>query len=208
MTKHDIYVLDSRTKGAIFNEWKKTEVSKHIRFRRWWFERWVKQINEYFDMNLFLIPTIIRGKIPLSNYKWTEKPLCYEDALFWTSKDFNLAVVLEPSGLIAIDWDKRFIPKLLLDFAYKTLFTITPRGFHIYFKYVETKEKVFDLIREKLNGKPDMFRYSFQYCLLPLSIVSPSQNKRSKKRKPPKCYEWLNFTNKPLEFNEFTEEFV
>lgn len=214
-------LTDSRTKHDIFLEWIKTNPT--IRFHDWWIQEYVNLLNFYFKHEWYLIPIAYRDKKPLANYSWDKKRLTYEDAFKYVEQDLNMAVVLEYSELIAVDWDNRQLHKLLIPFLSKTLSAITPRGYHIYFKATDEKDTVYDKMRTLVNGKGDMFRGGIQYCLLPISIVAqlcscghklnPTDkfcNKCGKKvftYRSPKVYEWLNLVE-PISFTEFKKELL
>lgn len=209
-------LTDSRNKNEIFQDWKQTG-DINIRFREWWCSEWMKHINFYEKMNMFLIPIAPREKKPFRDYNWDADPLDYNKAYEYVYKDVNIAVVLEKSNLIAIDWDKRHLPNQLKMFLDKTLSAITPRGWHIYFRPTETKEEEYETMRKIVDGSGDMFRFSIQYILLPLSIVSnvctcgkrisyyddfcPKCGKKTDRHPKPKCYEWVNMIE-PISFNE------
>ncbi len=210
---------ESRSKNEIFNEWIRTGDTT-IRFRDWWCNEWEKHINFYEKMNMYLIPIAPREKKPFRDYDWDKKPLDYNTAYDYACKDVNLAVVLEKSNLIAVDWDKRKLPHELKELLNMTLSAITPRGWHIYFTPTETTDEEYESMRKKVNGSGDMFRYSIQYILLPLSVVSlacvcgrrinffedfcPRCGKKIDKHPRPKCYEWVNLI-KPISFKKLKE---
>lgn len=215
-------LTESRNKNDIFNEWTKI-CDTTIRFREWWHSQWMKNIDFYEKMNMFLIPIAPREKKPFRDYNWDEKPLDYNKAYEYACKDVNLAVVLEKSNLIAIDWDKRKLPEQLETFLNHTLSAITPRGWHIYFRPTETTEEQYENMRKCVNGSGDMFRFSIQYILLPLSIVSnvcgcgrrityyedfcPKCGKKIDRHPRPKCYEWVNMVE-PISFKELKEVLI
>lgn len=215
-------LIESRNKNEIFCEWKEIgDVT--IRFREWWNSRWLEHINFYEKMNMHLIPIAPRDKKPFRDYDWDKNPLDYNKAYEYVCKDVNLAVVLEKSNLIAIDWDKRKLPDQLKMFLDRTLSAISPRGWHIYFRPIETTEEEYELMRKSVNGVGDMFRFSIQYILLPLSIVSnicvcgrrinfydvfcPRCGKKIDRHPRPKCYEWVNMIE-PISFKELKDVLI
>jgi DNA-directed RNA polymerase subunit RPC12/RpoP len=215
-------LTESRTKNEIFDRWKEYGDST-IRFSEWWHSEWFKNITFYEKMNMFLIPIAPREKKPFSDYNWDEKPLDYDKAYEYVCKDVNLAVVLEKSNLIAVDWDIRELPDKLKIFLNKTLSAISPHGWHIYFRPTETTEDEYESMRKSVNGAGDMFRFSIQYILLPLSVIAnfcvcgkrisfhdtfcPRCGKKILLHPRPKCYEWVNMIE-PISFKELKKVLI
>jgi len=189
--------MSTRTKHDIFVEWKATNPKEN--FRSFWKKQWKREIDFYEELGLTLIPLAIRKKRPMKGYSWDKKPIDYKRAFELVCKDLNLGVILQESKLLAVDWDKPILHDILIDWATRTLTAKTPRGWHLYFKADNSiKHADFDRLRQFFSGNSDMFRYSIQYCLLPLSIVKKENEK-------PQVYEWINRTE-PCAFNKFLRE--
>ena len=215
----------SRTKHDMFEEWNNSE-HEYLEggFREYWNNKWKEHLELYKQWGLFVFPIVPRIKRPLSGWSWTEKPLDWDTALEYVSKDLNLAVVLGNSNLFLIDWDTRTIPQQLYDFLSKTLCAISPRGWHIYFRPSEETEETYNKIRKVLGGKTDMFRGDMHYALLPLSVVAPTCphcgnriyyydnfcrgcGKKCGTHPKPKIYEWINM-HEPISFEELKKAII
>lgn len=185
---------DSRTKGEMFQAWKRT--NPNTDWRTHWDEQ-LKGCVDLFEKYGFKLLCIARNrKIPVKGVRWHERDLSYDNALILLRKGMNIAVNLKKSGLIIADCDDRNIPSNLMPYFYRTISVVSPHGYHLYFRYDTEADD--ETLHELCNAfdKPNLFRGGKnrpQYVLVPLSCVDG------------KHYEFINASSL-MDFSEFIEE--
>lgn len=170
-SKHEIFVSDY-------------QAHKTTRFSTWWEDQWLTQIAIYNRLGWKMIPIAVRGKLPLHAHDNYESHgaagpyLTVEDARKWTSKDFNLAVVAGPSGILWIDLDD---PSLFRESFRRGLVMRTPRGFAMPLK---ADNSYTEISAREMKAKGYDFREDIAYELVPLSETCTKDHALHAQRHP------------------------
>ena len=181
----------------------------------WKFQEWKKQLSLYYGLGWNLIPIRVRSKRPLAdnwNYasKAAEGPyIARPEAEDWVFKDFNLAVVAGPSGIIICDIDK---PILFNDeLLEKGLVMKTARGYAIPLRLDASCTAGTLRVLKELGYD---FRQDVAYELVPLSVTCTHDHGKVEHYMGKGCVdgkphdyrvrEWVNMGKPLLSFAEFT----
>ena len=159
---------EPRTRHDIFE----TEFDKSEPFKSWWIRKWCGHLDQYAKWGWAIIPISIRGKRPLSyqtNYpsKGPAGPyLKREEAEYWVSNDFNLAVTAGPSKIIWCDIDDPSAFNALRNHDKLMQFLVmrTPRGYAM-----PIKDGAGGQALDRLTERGFDFRDDVSYELVPLS---------------------------------------
>lgn len=188
----------SPTPHDLFVEWKstspKTTWTEHLNSLHH------EHVEMYEKLEWKLLCCGYDSKEPVKDVKWNERTLSYDNALILFTKKMNIAVNLKKSGLIVAEIDDRNVPPYLKQFMDKTITTMTPRGYHIFFKYdVNFNKNQLIMKLRKINLDYTMFRgcpNSGQYVLLPLSHVSNEKHGYHMR-----CYKFI-FKDRLMDFSK------
>lgn len=147
------------------------ELESNQRWKEWLASRWGELIEIYARLRWAMIPIGVRQKRPLrSEWNYNSKGaagpyLKVDEAKFWTSRNFNLAIVAGPSRIIWCDLDK---PELFDKSFLEGLCMITPRGYAMPLK----RDRQYSQRRiNTLKSAGFDFRDDILYELVPLSVT-------------------------------------
>ena len=165
-----------------------------MRWREYWDNQLTEHVRLYEKLGWKLICLDYDSKIPVKGVNWTRRSLTYENALILFKKKMNIGLNLFASKLIVAEIDGRIIPDLLKPFFRKTMTALTPRGYHIYFKYDTEIDGRMLPFKELWRGCPN----KSQYTVLPLSHVSSEKHGYHMR-----YYEWLS-KDRLMKFSDFS----
>ena len=196
--------MTARSEPEIFETFKGEHQADGLRFREWWRRYWFDHIDDYFERKWYLFPCGRYSKRPLAGWKWGERSLGYEEAVWHAALGENLAVVAGFSGVIAIDMDSEAVKPFDTD----TLTMQTPRGYQYW-----ASPPYDDRLGEKLRRAGfDNPRAGNMYSLVPLSRTFPCHQEGKENgclvHQRPKIREWVNFGAECKPFRKVAKELV
>lgn len=189
--------MSARTENDVFRDFLGAgHTDDGLRFREWWRRYWMDHLSEYFDLKWKLVPCGKYSKRPLAGFKWSERSLAYEEAVWYAAQGMNLAVVAGPSNLIVLDYDSEAVKP----FDTLTLTMRTPKGYQFY-----TCPPYDESLGARLKKRGfDTPRAGMMFALIPLSRTCVNDRGGS-------CgclvhdfryREWVNFGADPLPFRK------
>lgn len=210
-------MIEARRENDAFQEWKLTDPKET--WKEYQLGRWRELIEFYLSLNWKLIPIGVRAKSPLrAQYNYESRgalgPYCdREQALYWVSKSFNLAVVAGPSKIVWCDMDT---PELFRKEFLSGLVFRSPRGYGM---PLRPDRSITEAHTEKLKNLGYDFRTDILYSLVPNSSTCRKDHHLGKVKHPgpqhpcvdskPHDYRLREFitplSNKILSFKEFME---
>lgn len=195
--------MSARTEPEIFDDFRQQHPADGLRWREWWRRYWMDHIRDYFELGWKLLPCGKYSKRPLAGFKWSERDLGYEEAVWYAAQGMNLAVKAGPSGLAILDIDS--LSRKPFDTS--TLTMKTPRGYQ-YFTQAPKQDPDERTLMKLQSAHFDMIRANVMYSLIPLSTTCLYDRGGSCS-----CLvhdfrvrEWVNFGASPQPFNSVVKE--
>lgn len=93
----------ARTEDQVYQAFLLEHQADGQRWRDWWRRQWMRQLDYYLDMKFWLIPCGRWSKRPLAGFRWSERSMTREEAIYYAGAGMNLAV--KAGSLVVLDYD-------------------------------------------------------------------------------------------------------
>lgn len=153
--------MNARNESDIFAAFRSDHPEDGYRWREYWREYYMTQLDFYHKNRWALIPIGKFSKRPLAGFAWSSRKLTQKEAIWYAGGGFNLAVVAG-KDLAIIDWDGQ---RQLDGKLPGTLTMLTARGLQLWCKG-PYDPKFSEPLRARGFDTP---RHGTMFSLVPLS---------------------------------------